>query len=523
MLKSGKADSGKIRYRKTQLLLLDGLLAANDGSTVDTAFDTARQQLAGFRSIVREDPRGEFHGELRPYQAEGLGWMAFLRQFGFGGCLADDMGLGKTVQVLAALESRRDSAGAERRTSLAVVPRSLVFNWKRETARFAPRLRVLDATGPARSSGLERLGEYDLVLSTYGTLRRDASVLKDFQFDYVILDEAHQIKNASSLAARAARLLRSDHRLALTGTPIENRTSELWSLFEFLNPGFLGSAKVFRENAHRDSTVGADSLAPLRHALRPFILRRTKAQVAPELPERSENTIWCELSDDERKRYDELRDYYRASVLGAIDKAGLRDCRFQVLEALLRLRQACCHAGLIDKHRAKDGSAKLDALLGRLEELGEEGHKAIVFSQFTSFLAIVKDRLVERGVVHEYLDGKTCDRESRVKSFQEDPRVKLFLVSLKAGGVGLNLTAAEYVFLLDPWWNPAAEAQAIDRAHRIGQKRRVFAYRLVARNTVEEKVIELQSRKRALADAIISGENASLADLTREDLEVLLS
>jgi SNF2 family DNA or RNA helicase len=461
---------------------------------------------------------------LRGYQREGLGWLFFLQRFGFGGCLADDMGLGKTIQVLALLEARRAGRSADDgdspRPSLVVVPRSLIFHWKREAARFAPNLAILDHSGAARRKPGDHFADYDLVLTTYGTLTRDAIHFKEQRFDYCILDEAQAIKNAGTLSAKAVRLLHADHRLAMSGTPVENHLGELWSLFEFLNPGMLGSASVFT-NVGRNPDEGTRAL--LARALRPFILRRTKGQVATELPEKTEQTIYCDLEAKERKLYDELRDFYRSRLLKNDTAAPDGRYKIQVLEALLRLRQAACHPGLIDKKRIAEPSAKIDTLLAQLDQVLEENHKVLVFSQFTSLLAIVRSRLDTANVPYAYLDGRTRDREARVEQFQHDPDVKLFLISLKAGGLGLNLHAAEYVYLLDPWWNPAVEAQAIDRAHRIGQTRHVFAYRLIARDTVEEKVLALQQSKRDLADAIISADNSLMRDLSREDLELLLS
>jgi SNF2 family DNA or RNA helicase len=360
------------------------------------------------------------------------------------------------------------------------------------------------------------------VLTTYGTLRRDAAVLNGIDFDYAILDEAQAIKNAGTASAKASRLLRARYRLALSGTPIENHLGELWSLFEFLNPGLLGSAKAFQRASSARTREDVD-LEWLSRALRPFILRRTKEQVAPELPGRTEQTLQCELEGVQRKHYDELRAHYRQTLLAKIARDGVNKSKMQILEALLRLRQAACHSGLIDPARAAEPSAKFDVLLPRLAEVIDEGHKALVFSQFTSLLALLRPRLEAMGVTYEYLDGRTRDRAARVQRFQNDPACPLFLISLKAGGLGLNLTAAEYVFLLDPWWNPAVEAQAIDRTHRIGQVRHVFAYRLLARDTVEEKVAELQESKRGLADAILSADSGLIRSLEAEDLELLLS
>jgi superfamily II DNA or RNA helicase len=513
-----------LRFTRPQAGLLDALLASEPAVRADAVFEQVRQELRNFVGVRSAEPPAEFTGRLRGYQSEGLGWLYFLQRFRFGGCLADDMGLGKTIQVLALLQSRRDLRAQDRdkthRPSLVIVPRSLVFHWKKEALQFAPKLRILDHTGGGRLKPGDHFDAYDVVLTTYGTLRRDALQFKDLHFDYCILDEAQAIKNAGTLSAKAARLLSADHRLAMSGTPVENHLGELWSLFEFLNPGMLGSASVFGRAGRNPDTATRSILA---RALRPFILRRTKGEVARELPSKTEQTIYCHLEPRDRKLYNELRDYYRSRLLKNVGSDGMNQLKFQVLEALLRLRQAACHPGLIDKKKTLEPSAKIDTLLAQLEQVLEEGHKALVFSQFTSLLAIVRARLDKTGIPYTYLDGRTRDREARVEQFQNDANVKLFLISLKAGGLGLNLHAAEYVYLLDPWWNPAVETQAIDRAHRIGQMRQVFAYRLIARDTVEEKVLELQQTKRDLADAIITADNSLLHNLTREDLELLLS
>ena len=517
----GAAEGDSIRFGRSQAALLDALLAAQPAITYDETFARLRSEMQTFNGVTALDPPATFQGTLREYQREALGWFEFLRRFQFGGCLADDMGLGKTVMVLALLDARRHSlARAERLPSIVVVPRSLVFNWIGEARRFAPKLKVLDYTGPQRES--RAIGAADVVLTTYGTLRRDAGVLNAIEFDYAILDEGQAIKNAATASAKAARLLRARYRLALSGTPIENHLGELWSLFEFLNPGLLGSARAF-QRASSARTRDDVNLEWLSRALRPFILRRTKEQVAPELPRRTEQTLQCELEGIQRKHYDELRAHYRQTLLARIAREGVNKSKMQILEALLRLRQAACHSGLIDPARAGEPSAKFDVLLPRLAEVIDEGHKALVFSQFTSLLALLRPRLEAMGVTYEYLDGRTRDRAARVERFQTDPACPLFLISLKAGGLGLNLTAAEYVFLLDPWWNPAVEAQAIDRTHRIGQLRHVFAYRLLARDTVEEKVAELQESKRDLADAILNADSGLIRSLQAEDLELLLS
>ncbi|HEX2932080.1 MAG TPA: DEAD/DEAH box helicase, partial [Candidatus Binatia bacterium] len=520
----GSADGDRLRFTRPQVGLLDALIAEQPEVRVDALFERARREMKEFSGVEPMDPPAEFHGRLRDYQRDGLGWLHFLQRFGFGGCLADDMGLGKTIQVLALLEARRVIRRSDENNSpppaLVVVPRSLVFHWKEEAARFAPKLLVLDHTGAARLKPGDHFDDYDVILTTYGTLRRDALQFKDQRFDYCILDEAQAIKNAGTLSAKAARLLSADHRLAMSGTPVENHLGELWSLFEFLNPGMLGSASIFG-SASRNPDEQTRTV--LGKAFRPFILRRTKSQVATELPEKTEQTIYCDLEADGKKLYNELRDYYRARLLKKDADDGSGNYKIQVLEALLRLRQAACHPGLVDKKRVDESGAKIETLLAQLDQVLEEDHKVLVFSQFTSLLAILRRRLDGDKIPYVYLDGRTRDRQARVEQFQTDPNTKLFLISVKAGGLGLNLHAAEYVYLLDPWWNPAVETQAIDRAHRIGQTRKVFAYRLIARDTVEEKVLELQQSKRDLADAIISADNSLLRNLTREDLQLLLS
>ena len=517
----GSANADGLRFGKAQAGLLDALLAAQPGSKCDVAFTKVRKELHAFEGVAPLEAPPNFQGELRPYQREGLGWLDYLRKFDFGGILADDMGLGKTIQVLALLQRRKTKRQAKG-PSLIVVPRSLVFNWMQESSKFTPKLKILDYTGPGRHASRESFPKYDVIVTTYGTLRSDIVDLSEMSFDYAILDEAQAIKNAESQAAKAARLLKANHRLAMSGTPIENHLGELWSIFEFLNPGMLGTATVFKKNAGGASGQDEGARQLLAKALRPFILRRTKKEVVKDLPDKVELTLSCDLEPAQRKIYEDLRAHYRSALLRT-DAKTVAGSKIEVLEALLRLRQAACHPGLLDPARIDDPSAKLDMLLPQLAEVVEEGHKVLVFSQFTSFLAIVKKKLDAEGLKYEYLDGQTRDRQARVENFQTNPDIPIFLISLKAGGLGLNLTAAEYVYLLDPWWNPAVEAQAIDRSHRIGQTRNVFAYRLIARDTVEQKILDLQQKKRDLADAILNADNRVIQGLTRDDLEFLLS
>lgn len=517
----GEVDGDSVRFKSNQALMLDMLLAEQENVSIDRSFSSWCTKLKGFSGVKpAKQPRG-FQGEMREYQLEGLGWFKFLNEFKFGGCLADDMGLGKTIQVLALLENRRSrrlKSNESRKPSLAIVPKSLVFNWVEEAARFAPKLRVLDYTGLQRGERLEQMAESDLVVTTYATFRRDVETLKDVEFDYAILDEAQAIKNPSAQASKAVRLIKSDHRLAMTGTPVENHLGDLWSLFDFLNPGMLGNSTASTFTVSTDE--GKGRLTALSNALRPFILRRTKEQVLTELPEKTEQTLHCEMSPKQKKLYNELRDHYRRSLSKKVEEVGLKRSKIHVLEALLRLRQAACDPRLVDPKQKVSG-AKIELLMQQLDEVLSEGHKVLVFSQFTSLLSLVRNELTSRGWEYEYLDGKSRQRAASVKRFQEDANCPLFLISLKAGGHGLNLTAADYVFILDPWWNPAAEAQAIDRAHRMGQQKPVVAYRMIAKGTVEDKIVQLQTSKRELADAIINADQSLIRGLTLEDLHVL--
>jgi superfamily II DNA or RNA helicase len=518
LLRLGEARGEGLRFKRSQLAIVAEIAGASPEVRLDKTFAAARDAIAA-NAIVAMDPPSTFRGELRPYQREGLGWLTALDRAGVGGLLADDMGLGKTVQLLAFLAGLAGRARGDG-PALVVAPRSLVFNWKREAARFAPNLRVLDHSGADRRPPGDHFRELDLVLTTYGTLRRDVEAFANVPLGALVLDEAQAIKNESSETARAVRRLRAERRFALSGTPIENHLGELWSIFEVINPGMLGGATAWR--AATEAKASPEAIAALGRALRPFMLRRTKARVAPDLPARSEESLEIELDPEDRALYDELRNRFRDELLGRVPAKGLGAASARVLEALLRLRQVACDARLIDPKRTRRG-AKLDALIPRLVALRESGQKALVFSQFRSLLDLARPELEAEGLRCDQIDGSTRDREGVVARFQGDDACDVLLISLKAGGVGLNLTAAEYVFLLDPWWNPAAEAQAIDRAHRIGQQKPVFAYRMIAKDTVEERIAELQQHKRALAESVIEGDGAPLLELGAEDLSKLLS
>jgi superfamily II DNA or RNA helicase len=506
-------EDGGLRFNRAQGLLLSAALGQDPWVRGDKGYLGFKEKIAKFEGVkTARAPRG-FKGTLRNYQKEGLSWLDFVDEFEMGGVLADDMGLGKTIQILAFL-ARRPKKG--KLPSIVVAPKSLVFNWLDEAARFVPDLNVVAYAGPGRAKLFQDLAKADLVVTTYGAVRTDIDRLQEIEFDVAIVDEAQAIKNPESKSALATKRLRSRHQLALTGTPIENSLTDLFSILEFTSPGLL--------NIPKGKELGQDGRQMLSRMLKPFVLRRTKEKVLTELPEKTEQVLYCEMSTEERETYASLRDHYREALTGQIEKQGLGKSKLHVLEALLRLRQASCHPALINSElKGTATSAKLELLLSQIQEVVQEGHKALVFSQFTSLLSLVRADFDKAGITYEYLDGETVDRKSPVERFQTDPKCQVFIISLKAGGTGLNLTAADYVFILDPWWNPAVEAQAIGRAHRMGQTQKVFAYRMIARGTVEEKILELQKTKRELAESLFSEDEGFLKKLTKKDLELLLS
>jgi SNF2 family DNA or RNA helicase len=461
-------------------------------------------RLERFEGVARVDPPADLTASLREYQQDGVDWLSFMREAGLGALLADDMGLGKTLQALCALDGR----------TLVVAPTSVLHNWADEIRRFRPALRCSVFHGPGR-----RLDpDADVTLTTYAILRLDADLLAEEPWRTVVLDEAQAIKNPDSQVAGAAYRLRARHRITLTGTPVENRLDELWSQFHFLNRGLLGGRQDFRERYAAPIAEGEPGAAErLRKRIRPFVLRRLKGQVAPELPPRTEMVLRCVLGAEERAVYDSVR---AATLDEVVRKLGAGGSVIAALEALLRLRQAACHAALVPGQEAA-GSAKLDLLLESLDNVVAEGHKALVFSQWTSLLDLAEPHLRSSGIGYLRLDGSTRDRRAVVSGFQDPEGPPVLLISLKAGGTGLNLTAADHVFLLDPWWNPAVEDQAADRAHRIGQDRPVMVYRLVAEETVEERILALQQHKREIAAAAL-GEADRAAGITRDELLDLL-
>jgi superfamily II DNA or RNA helicase len=488
----------------TALLPELGKLAKSLGLERPEGLDRLKPLLEEFAGIPNATLPPDLTAELRPYQRLGVDWLVFLREAKLGAVLADDMGLGKTVQTIAALAGK----------TLVICPKSVVYNWLDEIRRFRPGLRTAVYHGAKR----ELTDEADVTLTTYATLRSDASELTARHWDIVVLDEAQAIKNADSQTARAAFQLPGTFRVALSGTPVENRLEELWSVMNFANPGLLGKRGTFSEQYVNPIAAGvADAGERLRVKIRPFVLRRMKRDVVPELPPRTDSVLHVELDPTERGVYDAVRAATKREVA---ERLGHGDSVLAALEALLRLRQASCHSGLVPGQTA-DRSSKIERLLETLEETAADGHKSLVFSQWTSLLDRVEPHLREAGIAFTRLDGSTTDRASVVRAFQDPSGPPVMLVSLKAGGTGLNLTAADHVFLLDPWWNPAVEDQAADRAHRIGQDRPVMVYRMVAKDTVEERILALQHKKRALSDVAL-GEASQAQGITREELLALL-
>jgi SNF2 family DNA or RNA helicase len=482
---------------------------------------TQRAQRQSGEMKVAPPPLGDLEAVLRPYQKHGVGWLYFLRENRFGGILADEMGLGKTLQTLAYL--RTVKAG---KPSLIVCPTSLVYNWANEAARFTPELKVVELHGPKRHALFGELANADLVVTSYGLVRRDAEAYRGIEFDTVVLDEAQHIKNRQTQNAQAVKSIRSRHRLVLTGTPLENSVLDLWSIFDFLMPGYLGTSTDFKERYEvpiaREKSVEAQ--ARLARRIRPFLLRRLKSEVAKDLPPKIEQVSYCELTQEQKSVYEQVLEAGRKEITTAVEANGLQKSRMVILTALLRLRQICCDLRLLklEGTEAATASGKLDLFGELLEEIVDGGHRVLVFSQFVSMLSILKEQLAAEGIEYCYLDGSTADRGAVVERFQKSS-VPVFLISLKAGGVGLNLTGADTVIHYDPWWNPAVEDQATDRAHRIGQAKVVTSYKLITRGTVEEKILSLQERKREVIRATLGSEEAFTEALTWEEIQGLFA
>ncbi|HRJ30763.1 MAG TPA: SNF2-related protein [Cyclobacteriaceae bacterium] len=517
-LSETEGDKEKPVLRKHHLNLVKEL---EDGNLAKVHISEKLRSLGSFSGIKNYSLPDGFVGELRPYQKAGYNWLRFLNEFKLGGCLADDMGLGKTVQTLAMLQAEKEAGHG---TTLLIMPTSLVYNWEMEASKFAPQLKVLNYTGTLRNKDVKRFEKYDIVLTSYGITRLDIELLKNFYFNYIILDESQVIKNPSSNIAKAVRELKSRYRLVLTGTPLENTTMDLWSQVSFINPGMLGSQTYFRLEYQVPIEKKGDEAKSkkLNSIIKPFVLRRHKSQVATELPEKVENIQYSVMTAEQEKRYEETKAYYRGRILDLIDKEGMGNSRFMILEGLTKLRQLANHPKMIEPSYTGD-SGKLEDITHMLENAMAEGHKVLVFSQFVKHLTLVRQYLKSNKIDFAYLDGASIDRKEQVDRFNKDPKVKAFLISIKAGGLGLNLTEADYVFILDPWWNPAVEAQAVDRAHRIGQKKKVFTYKFITRNTVEEKILTLQQKKLRLTQELITTEETIMKQLTRADIEQMLA
>lgn len=510
-------ENEKPVLRKHHLNLVKEL---EEGNLAKVHLSEKLRSLNSFSGIKNYPMPAGFMGELRPYQKAGYNWLRFLNEYRLGGCLADDMGLGKTVQALTMLQAEKEAGSG---STLLIMPTSLIYNWEMEASKFAPELKILNYTGTLRNKDVKRFEKFDLVLTSYGITRLDVELLRQFYFNYIILDESQVIKNPTSNIAKAVRELKSRHKLVLTGTPIENTTMDLWSQMSFINPGILGTQTYFRNEFQNPIEKRNDeSRSRKLHAvIKPFILRRHKSQVATELPEKVENIQYCEMTHEQEKRYEEVKTHYREKIFKLIEQEGLGNSRFMILEGLTKLRQLANHPRMVEQGYTGD-SGKMEDITHMLENAIAEGHKVLVFSQYVKHLEIVRQYLKSNKIDYTYLDGSSTDRKEQVERFNRETNLKVFLISIKAGGLGLNLTEADYVFILDPWWNPAVEAQAVDRAHRIGQKKKVFTYKFITRNTVEEKILTLQQRKLKLTTELITTEESFMKQLTKEDIEQML-
>lgn len=512
-----------LKLKKFHLGLINDL--AEDG-IANVTLDRKLQQLNDFEKIDDYKMPVDFKGDLRHYQKAGYNWFNFLQSYNFGGCLADDMGLGKTIQTLAMLQKikENDVAKATHSTSLIVMPTSLIYNWLNEAKKFTPNLKIQAHTGTNRNKDISSFENFDVIITTYGVTRVDAEILQGFYFNYIILDESQNIKNPSSKAFKSVRMLKSRHKLVLSGTPIENSVSDLWTQLTFLNPGLLGTQSFFNEEYVQaiEKRKDEDKAKKLQAIIKPFVLRRTKEQVAAELPPKTELVFYCDMSEEQAAAYEKTKSAYRNDLLNSMDNGGLAKKQIQILQGLTALRQLANHPIMVDNDYEAD-SGKFENVMHTLDNVLKGGHKVLIFSQFVKHLELFRKRLEKDNISYAYLDGSTKNRGEIVTDFQEDESLKVFLISIKAGGVGLNLTQADYVFILDPWWNPAVEQQAIDRSHRIGQDKKVFIYKFISKDTVEEKILALQRRKKSLASSLITTEESFFKSLSKDDIRDLLS
>lgn len=525
LFKVGEGRSNQLRLSKYHMSVIDELYENRDEKELSFELDEKFERLKEFKHIPEIPAPQHLQPILRPYQTSGFQWLSYLNDVGWGGILADDMGLGKTIQALSMLDHYKEVNGALK--ALVVCPTTLIYNWRNEVQKFSPALSFHIHHGSIRTRNADELNNYNIIITTYGTLRSDIQVLMKMPFDYVVLDESQAIKNPASKVTRAASLLNAKNRLCMSGTPLQNNTFDIFAQMNFLNPGLLGNMEFFRNEFATpiDKFGEQEQKEHLRKLLFPFILRRTKEQVAKDLPEKTETILFCEMEGEQRKVYEAYRNSYREKIMGTIDQQGIAKSQLTILQGLMKLRQICDSPAILNEdEKFPNHSIKLDELAREIEEnIGN--HKALIFSQFLGMLALIKQKLIEDGIPFEYFDGSTSapDREKAIENFQNNEQCRVFLISLKAGGVGLNLTAADYVYIVDPWWNPAVEQQAIDRTHRIGQTKNIFAYRMICVDTIEDKILELQERKRKLASELIADDASFVKALTKADVEYLFS
>ncbi len=523
VFKSGTVSKEGIKVSKYQFSVVDTLYENYENET--NLFDEhlkIREKLQNFSSVKSvRSPRG-INAQLRPYQKEGLKWLNFLDDFNLGGCLADDMGLGKTLQIISFIKHIKTKR-KPKQAHLVIVPTSLIFNWNEEVQKFCPELNVYTHTGTKRSKDIEAFKGMDMVLTTYGLVMNDSKLLSTYEFHYIILDESQAIKNPNSKRYKSIKILKAKNRLVMTGTPIENNTFDLYAQMNFINPGLLGGIQQFKTDYANaiDKNKDVKVAEELRQIIHPFLMRRTKEQVMTDLPPKTEQVLYCEMGKEQRKVYEALKNKFRDYLMNKIDEQGFEKSQMFILEALTKLRQVCNSPSLLnDEQDYTNESVKIDLLLENIvEKTGK--HKILVFSQFTSMLGLIKNRLDQQKINYEYLDGRIKNRQSKVENFQTNEEIRIFLISLKAGGTGLNLTAADYVYIVDPWWNPAAEAQAIDRCYRIGQNKNVMAYKMICKDSIEEKIVQLQEGKKQVSNDLIQTEKSFVKQLTKNSLQDL--
>jgi superfamily II DNA or RNA helicase len=520
--KLGQVQKDKLKLSRLHFTVAQETLAAQSARATEDALQKLQKLQA---SATEHFPiPTAVQATLRNYQQAGFEWMCILDAMRWGGCLADDMGLGKTLQTITFLQHLCDKYPGE--THLVVCPTSLIYNWESELQKFAPGLKYAVYHGAGRQHDTAHWRAQQLIITSYGTVRSDTDTFASHVFGYIVLDESQVIKNPNSQTTRALQVLQARNRLILSGTPIQNNTMDLYAQMNFANPGLLGNQAFFRSEFAQpiDKYADAEKAGQLRRLIYPFLLRRTKEQIAADLPDKTEIIMWCEMGEEQRQAYNRIRDLYKEKLMTRIKQDGMAASTIYVLEGLTRLRQACNAPQFVEEEAHVTSSVKLDELMREISE-NTGSHKVLVFSQFTGMLQLISRSMEAAGLPFLYLDGSTKaeTRQQLVNQFQQDEKVRVFLISLKAGGVGLTLTAADYVYLVDPWWNPAAEQQAIDRTHRIGQQNKVFAYKMICKNSVEEKILALQQRKKMIADDLISEDTGFVKKLTEEDVAFLFS